>query len=49
MAEYGILNEVGDLGLGFTPLNKKNNQAINENNNTSEKSNNDKDKKEEKY
>lgn len=47
MAEYGILNEVGDLGLGFTPLNKEDNQAINENNNTSEKSNND--KKEEKY
>ena len=28
--QYGVLNEVGDIGLGFNPLNEKENQIYNE-------------------
>lgn len=30
MAEFGVLNEIGDMGLGFKPLNEKDNQMVNE-------------------
>lgn len=42
MSEYGIINEVGDLGLGFTPLNEQDNKVVNEqqqNNNKDDKEN----------
>lgn len=30
MAQYGIITEQGDLGLGYDPLNKKDNEVVNE-------------------
>ena len=27
---YGVINEVGDLGLGFDPLNEKDQQTVQE-------------------
>ncbi len=27
---YGVINEVGDLGLGFDPLNEKDQQTVRE-------------------
>ena len=30
MTDYGVITEQGDLGLGFDPLNKKDNQLVNE-------------------
>lgn len=30
MAEIGIINEIGDMGLGFDLLNKKDQKAYNE-------------------
>ena len=28
MAEYGVINEIGDLGLGFTPLSEAEQEKI---------------------
>lgn len=30
MSEVGVLNEIGDMGLGFDPLNDKDQKAYNE-------------------
>lgn len=30
MANYGMITEQGDLGLGFDPLNQKDNETVNE-------------------
>lgn len=39
--QLGIINEIGDLGLGFTPLSKEDNEKIK----NQEKKNEDKNKK----
>lgn len=31
MSEIGVINEQGDLGLGFDPLNEKDQKVYNEN------------------
>lgn len=28
MAEYGVINEIGDLGLGFTPLSESEQEKL---------------------
>lgn len=30
MAQYGVITEQGDLGLGYNPLNEKDNKVVNE-------------------
>lgn len=30
MADYGVITEQGDLGLGFDPLNQKDQKVVNE-------------------
>lgn len=30
MTQIGVINEVGDLGLGFTPLSEEDQQAVKE-------------------
>lgn len=30
MANFGVINEIGDMGLGFKPLTEKDNQTVNE-------------------
>lgn len=30
MAEYGVINEVGDLGLGFTPVSESEQKQLKE-------------------
>ena len=30
MAQYGVITEQGDLGLGYDPLNEKDNKVVNE-------------------
>ena len=30
MSDYGVITEQGDLGLGFDPLNQKDQKAVNE-------------------
>ncbi len=30
MSEYGVITEQGDLGLGFDPLNQKDQKIVNE-------------------
>ena len=30
MAEYGVINEIGDLGLGFTPLSESEQKQLKE-------------------
>lgn len=30
MAQYGVITEQGDLGLGYNPLSKEDNKVVNE-------------------
>ena len=30
MEKYGVLHEIGDMGLGFDPLSEKDNKTLNE-------------------
>lgn len=30
MADFGVINEIGDMGLGFRPLTEEDNKTVNE-------------------
>lgn len=41
MAEYGVINEIGDLGLGFTPLSEAEQNQIKKENEKKDNENKD--------